>query len=312
MMEYDVYHDESQEVGYWHGILLVPRKRRDNLLENLQVFRKEESYDATLNFKGLKKKGRRFGCTRMWIELGSIALMQRLRQEETIYNAKPVYSKHEGRKAIKYKELIKINEAIRARFILFKERDGHMTMNTQWFSDYAAKVETTFRIGLKGGLHFLFNESEQAVIKSIHFHGYEHHQRPLDRDRVIGRFKEGLRPYCSIDKNLVLDTRTGDHSKSDSQNYDDCQFLQLTDLMVGAFRTILGEVKNPVQKEVSYPVERIVHRWNKGAARMKNSRWFGGVCISECYLENGKWNFENIIVRDDMRNKQLRLDYSEK
>jgi len=309
MMEYDVYHDESKEAGYWHGILLVPRKRRDQLLEYLQVFRKEENYYATLNFKGLRKKGRRFGCTRMWTELGSVALMQKLRQEETICSARRTYSEHEGREATKYKEIVKINEAFKVRFILFRERDSHSTMNPHWFSDHAAKVETTFRIGLKGGLHFLFNESEQAVIKSIHFYGYEHHQRSIDRDRVIGRIEEGLRPYCSIDKNLVLDTRTGDHSKADSQDYDDCQFLQLTDLMVGAFRTILGEIKNPIQKEVACPVEAIVKRWNKGYTRMKNSRWFGGVCISECYLENGKWNFKNIIARDEIVNKQLSFMY---
>jgi hypothetical protein len=31
-MDYELYHDESQEAGYWHGILLVPghEEARDN------------------------------------------------------------------------------------------------------------------------------------------------------------------------------------------------------------------------------------------------------------------------------------------
>jgi len=42
---------------------------------------------------------------------------------------------------------------------------------------------------------------------------------------------------------------------------------------------------------------------------MKNSRWFGGVYIRECFLENGKWNFKNIIARDEIVNKQLSFMY---
>ena len=29
-------------------------------------------------------------------------------------------------------------------------------------------------------------------------------------------------------------------------------------------------------------------------ARMKNSRWFGGFCISECYVENDQWQFNDL------------------
>ncbi len=28
-MDYDLYHDESKEGGYWHGMLLVPCEKRD-------------------------------------------------------------------------------------------------------------------------------------------------------------------------------------------------------------------------------------------------------------------------------------------
>lgn len=32
-MDYDLYHDESQEGGYWHGMLLVPREKREIFFE---------------------------------------------------------------------------------------------------------------------------------------------------------------------------------------------------------------------------------------------------------------------------------------
>ncbi len=65
-----------------------------------------------------------------------------------------------------------------------------------------------------------------------------------------------------------------------------------------SIKTILGEVKNKVQEEVSLPVKKLAHKWEEGSARMKKSRWHKGFCISECYLENGQWVFNNIIKRN--------------
>jgi hypothetical protein len=47
-MEYDAYHDESKEAGYWHGILLVPRDTRQRFIDQLKSIRANTGYDAAV------------------------------------------------------------------------------------------------------------------------------------------------------------------------------------------------------------------------------------------------------------------------
>ena len=297
--EYDVYHDESQESGYWHGMLLVPKSSRETMLNHLKRCREVADYYCPISLKGLKSKQNHFRCVKMWIQTGFYSLMQDLKGRlYNVYDCKRLYCKNEKRLSTDFQEIVTLKKPLRAKFIIFRERDSHQVMDSSWFPDHASKVETTFRMGLKGGLHLLFDEEKPATIASLHFDGHEHHRRRIDRERIIGRLKVGLRDYCKFHTQILIDDRTGNHTKSISQEYDDCQFLQLTDLLVGAFRTILGEVKNKVQKEVSLPVKELVRKWEEGPARMKKSRWHKGFCISECYLENGQWVFNNIIKRN--------------
>jgi len=298
---YDIYHDESQENGFWHGILLVPKDTRKQLLNYLETIRQKINYTSPITFKGLKQKGRRSECIRMWIEVGINALIQDLKGKEypIVYLRQRTYSESEKRQSTDFLEIIRIEEPLKAKFILFRERDNHKTMESTWFPDHAAKIETTFRFGLKGGLHFFFDENQPAHITSIHFDGYEHHKRHISKERVVHRLRDGLREYCRIDDNI--DDRTSNHTKKDSQDYDDCQLLQLTDLLIGAFRTALSTAKNDIQREVSCVASDLVQKWQAGPARMKNSRWFKGFCISECYLENGKWQFNNLIADGNLK-----------
>jgi hypothetical protein len=316
-MEYDIYHDESQESGFWHGILLVPRNSREQLLNWLDLIRRTTNYKHVATLKGLKDKGPKFDCLRMWIEVGVNSLIQDLKGRENpiIYHKARSYSKLERRKAAEYNPIISIDKPPKAKFILFREKDCHKKMEDSWFSDHGAKIETTFRMGLKGGLHLLFNKTEPVIIKSIHFDGHKHYGRRINKDRIIGKIQAQLREYCEIDNNTPIDDRRSNHKETDCQEYqeyDDCQLLQLTDLLVGAFRTVLGEEKNKIQGEVSWSIKILVEKWNQGYARMQNSRWFRGICISECYLEDGQWCFQNIIRQDNITNIQLGLSFCEK
>jgi hypothetical protein len=274
---------------------LVPQSSRNQLLEYLELIRKQTGYYHPLTLKRLKQKGKRFECIRLWIELGVFTLIQNLKKEGSLklFYRKRTFSPHDRRQATDYSEIIRISAPFKASFVLFKERHNHQRMNTSFLPDHPSKIETTFRMGLKGGLHFLFDDTEPVYINSIHFHGCEHYQRNINKDRVINRLKDELRDHCNI--NDAVDDRTGDHTKPNSQDYDDCQLLQLSDLLVGAFRTVLGDAKNQFQCEVSSPVKKLVEKWEKGSVRMSNSRWNKGFCISECYINNGQWNFNSII-----------------
>ena len=40
-MEYELYHDESKENGYWHGMLLVPVTKKSELVALLELASKK-------------------------------------------------------------------------------------------------------------------------------------------------------------------------------------------------------------------------------------------------------------------------------
>jgi hypothetical protein len=179
----------------------------------------------------------------------------------------------------------------------------------KWHRDYGSKVETTFRMGLKGGLHFLGNDKKPIHIARMHFDGYKHYCRHIDQARIIGRLN-GLREYCSVAEGKdVIDDRSSDHREQHSQAYEDCQLLQLTDLLIGCFRTVLGRETQNIHIVISRPVKAIIDRYFQGYARMQNSRWRNSFCMSQCYLESGKWNFDVITYEDRDGVRQLELPF---
>jgi hypothetical protein len=240
-----------------------------------------------------KASGKRYRCTRAWVSFGVAALIQNLKGSR-----QPYYTGLDARTP----GFELFDQVVGAKFVLFRVRDDHRDL--VGYQDYAAKVETTFRMGLKGGLHIFADEAHLLTVLSLHFDGHEHYQRKLDTSRIVGRLGI-LRDEVHISEDIQSDDRSGDHTRPDSQAYDDCQFLQLTDLLVGGFRTVLGHESNEAQGEVSSPLSELAERWQQGYARMKNSRWFKGFCISECYLEDKSWVFGDI--RPHMASSQLRL-----
>ena len=194
------------------------------------------------------------------------------------------------------------------KFVLFCERDLHNQMIG--YKDNASKIETTFRMSMKGGLHYLGCEENPIEIVKMHFDGYEHYQRHIDKERIVGRLN-GLRSYCLIrESESLIDDRSSNHTLQDSQPYEDCQLLQLTDLLVGGFRNLLSDTQNPLHVELSQPLLVIKKKLDQGYARMKNSRWFKSVCISQCYLEYDQWHFEDIEIKPIDASTQLPLGLS--
>ena len=285
MGTYYLYHDESKENGYWHGILLVPVKAKAILFDYLEQARKNTSYFGEIGLKRVKKEASKvYRCAQAWLQIGVAALIQDLK-------GKP-YPLYLGRCVKGKKEYALFEQPIKAKFILFRERDNFRNMTGH--KDYGSKVETTFRMGLKGGLHRLGSPQNPIRIEALHFDGHEHYQRHLDQDRILGRLY-GLRDYCGLNAGFeVIDDRTSNHTKTQSQAYEDCQLLQLTDVLVGSFRTVLGSPTREIHRDFAHPVKILVDKYQQGAARMKRSRWKDGFCISQCYLEDGVWQFEAI------------------
>lgn len=223
-----------------------------------------------------------FRCTECWLHLGIAALVQNLKGSRyPILTGARARSKNYGF----------LEQVIGARFILFKVRDGLGGLYEQM--DYGAKVETTFRMAFKGGLILFSAEGGTMCVRSLHFDGHEQYRRNLDKARIIGRLGK-LPAGVVIPADLNLVDGSSDHHRADGQQYDDCQLLQLTDILVGGFRSVLGTATNSAQAELSNSLLKLVDRWNEGPHRMRNSRWHKGFAISEGYIENDKWEFRAI------------------
>ena len=292
-MEYDVYHDESQENGYWHGILLVPVSSKSLLLDVLSEIRSNTKYDAPVGIKGLNKpSGKPYQTARSFVSFGACALVQRLKGETCGYVTGKIIHDSIGKREFEYKT---IKKGIGIKFIVSRIIDHLKSLDSNDFQDHCKKMEVTFRHALKGGIHLLGNQENPIVVRSLHFDGWEQYGRHVSLDNIVLGLNN-LRPYCSLSKNIYLEDKTSDHRDNNSQSYEDCQLLQLTDLLIGSFRTILGECKNNIQKNIAIPMEQLVSRWNQGHARMKNSKWYKGFCISECFRENREWRFQQIEV----------------
>jgi hypothetical protein len=159
-------------------------------------------------------------------------------------------------------------------------------------------------------LHFLGSDESPISITKIHFDGHEHYQREIDKERIVNRIY-GLREYCHIaDCPDLIDQRRSDHNDPQGQDYEDCQFLQLTDILIGCFRTALGFRTRDIHFLLSLPIKKwLLSRYNKGYARMKHSRWFNSFVLSQCYLNsNGEWKFER-VERKSNEEEQLALPF---
>ncbi|WP_372756175.1 hypothetical protein [Labilibaculum sp.] len=297
-MDYTLYHDESKVDGFWHGILLVPNSKKAELINLLNTVRKNTNYQSELGIKKVKNERSKITrCASGFINVGVASLISN--------NKGKPYPIDLFRNDKGSKEYETLYPNIGAKFILFRERDNKTVLEN--YPDFGSIVETTFRFGLKGGLHFLGNHSDTIIITGLHFDGHEHYNRLLDRNRIVSRL-HGLRSYCSISnvKNII-DDRKSNHEKEGAQSYEDCQLLQLVDLMIGAFRSNLGFATKDLHKKIGYPTRILFDKYCKGYKRMSNSRWANSLCFSQCHHSSGGWVFEQLELKQDIREKQLNL-----
>ena len=279
-MDYRLYHDESKQDGYWHGMLLVPENGRNELYERLMEIRNAFKVSHTLGIKSVKSaSGPVANTARSWLQLGTAAL-------SSDFKGKPISYQ------LQLDRTVTLISPIGAKFIAFRKKGDHtdMTVPMSW----ASAVETTARMGLKGGLHCLGSSMKPINIVRMHFDGHEHYHRHLDKDRMVGRMVN-LREYCSIlnEPGLIVDG-TSNHTREGCQDHIDCQFLQLTDLLIGSFRSVLGNGVRAEHQKLVYPVKSLIERYKQGAARMSKSRWENSFWMSQCELVNGRWLFSEM------------------
>lgn len=293
MSTFSLYHDESKLSGYWHGMLLVPNETKDQLVSVLDEVRKNLNHHSEIGLKKVNREGNKvYELARSWIHIGCGSL--RSRTKNVPY---PVFmgKNQKGRRVIEESKL-----PIGCKLIILRDLSEHSELGH--FSDHPSKIETFIRVGLKGGLHLIGSESHPIHINRLHFDGHQHYGRNISHERIINRM-EGLRNYCSVSG--AIDDRQSNHEKDHSQSYEDCQLLQLTDLLVGSFRSCVTRTRECHEELIKIPKD-LIESFNKGSARMRNSRWKDSLSFSECKLSSTGWTFSPIRTNKEDPN-QLKL-----
>ena len=287
-MNYHLYHDETKVDGYWHGILLVPEHRKFEMVALLDKVRKNVFYKSEIGIKKVKKGvGKVYGCAQGFLNVGLYALVSNLKGQKYRLDIRG------SDKGLATYEM-EVEDIIGAKFIVYRERDN--VTNIDLYPDHCSIVETTKRFAIKGGLHYLGSDEQPIRITRMFFDGHQHHKRHIDKQRLVERMKD-LRGYAAIDNHeLLIDDRHSNHEKAGAMDYVDCQLIQLTDLLVGAFRTSYGYTENPIQRRLCKNIKtQLVDKVKMGYARMQNSRWHQSIYVGQCYhTDSIGWQFEKI------------------
>jgi len=302
---YVLYHDESIKDGYWHGMLLIPCNKKVQFFDILKSIREKVGYFDKVSFKDINGPGEKFNLADDWLQVGVGFLRSKPNKQK--YHVKAwKQNRDETQPDTRYISLP--NSLMGAKFILFRVKDDHENM--VYLDDKVSKVETTLRMGIAGGLHALGSPEHRIHITKIHLDGYQHNLRHADTSRIVDRIY-GLREYCSFaPRETLIDDRSSVPKSENPQATVDCEFLALTDLLIGSFRVALAKnEKNDHKRKLSIHAKRILEKMTSGRIRMKHSRWANSFWLSECELIENRWSFNNIELRKlEGRIKQLPLD----
>lgn len=309
---YDIYHDESKEGGYWHGFLFVPRATRQFLLDLLERARLVVGYPYEVHYVklGAKTKPHYETATiaEAWTSIGVAALQQ---QKLRKYPPR-IFLGRRGR-AIGSAQYGVLAQLLGCKLVVFRERDNHNKMYAGMSK--LQRVETTFRMGLKGGVHVLFDENEPIVIGNVFIDGEEQYWgefgRPFDINRTLIRFAQEKRPYVSfLGQPRLIPQRSDPRKIEDHQNPEDSEFLQLCDVLIGGvrFHSYCPSRKH-VRYSVSLPCRELLLREQENLPRMEQSRFYKGFTLSEAWLEGEDWHFSCLAVPTD-EPRQIELQQS--
>lgn len=294
-MIYDIYHDESQEEAFWHIFLFIPRKSREEVLKYLKRAKQLSNFKGKhLSSKDLYSDTS-FECAKSWLSIFLATLQQKQKERlEHFYLGKEEYNQSQKRRPPIYKQFYK---PPKCKVAIFHLRNKHRDMISY---DDLSKIETTFRMGLQGAAHYLFNGNDPLIIGNIFLDREEHyriiHKRNFDKEKVLNKLNARFREYCSLHSDCEI--------LGENLSDDDHILLDLADIFLGTFR--FGFL-NPTSANCSDREKRkfnlcksvslLIGKLKEGYARMENSRFENFGTFSSAWIDDGDWVFENIAQK---------------
>jgi hypothetical protein len=293
---YDCFHDECKEDGFWHCFIFVPREKQGELFNLLQIPRKNLNYFNSIHFSDMgrnyKSHNPKARLTESWCSILLYAIQQ---QKINAYlylghkNNRPAYELRKGN-----------GDKIGARLIVFREKMGHQDMYDSMNS--TKKIETTFRMGLKGGIHFLFFD-EEIEIGNIYIDSPKKtFEENFDSRNMLDRFKmESNENIFFRENSEIIPVYKKNYKETDPIS----EFMQLADITVGGIRTQKLKMKDfPARYKATHPLKDLLEKETENPARMKKSRYDKGFGLNEAWIENEKWQFEKMHINVEQNNQQ--------
>ena len=290
---YDIFHDECKEDGYWHSFIFIPRSTQQKFLSFLIEARENLNYFNPIHFTSVTKKSKPYSEKTQLIKSWTSILYYAL-QEQKI-NA-DLYLGNKDNRAV-YKKIKGVENKIGAKLVVLCEKDCLKKMFSSM--SYSKKVEATFRMGLKGGCHFLF----KSIIKIGNIY-VDHPENKLNVNYDVNSILQRL--GLEFNNNISFNKDSQIYA-IDKRNYIPkdkiSEFMQLADISVGAIRTRALQIKEPILRyEITYPLDDLFEKDLKNKARMKNSRFLNSFSLSDAWIEDGSWKFDEMkIVKEDIQ-----------
>jgi len=178
--------------------------------------------------------------------------------------------------------------------------------------------ETLFRMLLKGAVHYLYDKQNHVEILKIISDGKPYH-RKLSEDRILWRLifddfisKRSLRDYTPIHPNCEIIHQSSNHKdfEENTKEYIHANMLQLADMLLGCVIHSCYKglrIQNPspyigqqgVEDKrgiIALPMKEMLDKRKRGR-NFKYSSHYKSFSLSLASLNNGKWNFENIMTK---------------
>jgi len=310
---YDIYHDESKEDAYWHGFLMVPRENRDNLLMLLNQARINIGYHEEISYKHIRRRAKAHHHKPKLIESWCSIMLAALQQQK---HNRLITSFHLGGKKYEKKYVRQLDTLLKCKFVVFREKDNHDKMYAHM--DELKCIETTFRMGLKGGIHSLFNKDNPVTIGNIYIDGDEHYYgkygRTLSTARILKQFGHQARDYVSFLEDSKIIAQRSNHKKiKKDQETQNSHLLQMCDIFLGGIRFFSYRPDSKhVKYKISYPCRILLEHDLANVARMSNSRFYNAFLLSAAHLIGDKWSFDYLKPSVDIRirkERQLCMEY---
>jgi len=285
--KYEVWHDESKEGGYHHGLLFIPVDKKEEIIKLLKKIRKEYNieYNHDFKFAGSLKKKFNSQVINNFLSVFAHIIKCRINYKKNIYPIKILKNNGPYRGGVE--TILELEELFECKFALLRIKDN---MNSMYFDTYAKKVETTFRFVLKSCCHSMFNNENPIEIIKFYFDGDEHHGKKIDISNLI---KGEVKEHIKINKNIDIDSR------QINQRDDDTKILMnFVDNIIGSCRSILNDESD--ENNALFPLREIHERLKDNLLILnENSEWYKSISFSDLVIEN-----ENISFPDIFRNPQ--------